>query len=162
MLRTTARTSCGSTAARSFRKRASGDAALASAGDELMPAPPSGPSTDQRARHRSDRPARSEVSRYPAGLLLAKLFIAASDEAANAAPQETGAKAKGGAAAQPESGAEQTGLHPGGGQITEAIKHRVDDVLGLVATRLGHHGKADLPTWRGDGVLRDASHDLHH
>src|SRR6185437_165642 len=150
MLSTTARTSCGSTAASSLKKRASGDAAVASAVlDELMRPPPLWVHLPG-------------ASRYLRDLLAAKLFVAPPDEGADAAPQHAGTNAERRPRPQAESGADQAGLHPGRGQIPEAIEHRVDDVLGFVTAHLRHDREADLAARLGHRVLRYAADDLHH
>src|SRR6185437_13765754 len=122
MLSTTARTSCASTAASSLRKRATGDAGVA--GVEAVGGLISGSS-------RSGCIPRVRASRYAAGLLAAKLFIAPPDEGADAAPQHADPDPEGRSGAQPEACADQPGLHPGRGQIPEAVEHGVDDVLRL-------------------------------
>src|ERR1700687_5376862 len=54
----------------------------------------------------------------------------------------------------------EASLQPGGTYVPESIHHGVDDVLGLGPAGLFDHREADFAAGPGDGVLRDATHDL--
>src|ERR1700683_2323875 len=107
------------------------------------------------------RPARATRARCAAVLALATNFlIASAGIACNRAPGDAGAYAHRQRTAEAKSGGAQSRLHPGRTDITDAVDHRIDDVLCLGAAALLDHGETDLAGGPGDGVLRDATHRL--